>query len=82
MATSAARGEAHVTSDIEFRFERAEEALDDGIVPAVADATHADGDAAGVEQAPIVVARVLAAAIGVMQLRDAGASRAPGAARS
>src|SRR6186713_979286 len=53
----------------QFRFQRAEEAFDNGVVPAIAHAAHADGDAASLEQVAIGVTRILDAAVRVMQLR-------------
>src|SRR6476660_7547716 len=47
--------------------QRGEEALDDSVVPAIADATHADGEPRRREQTLIGLARVLASAIGVME---------------
>src|SRR6185295_16840479 len=51
----------------ELGFDGGEEALDDGIVPAVAFATHADCDALSSELGAVLSACVLAAAVGVVQ---------------
>src|SRR5690348_8996646 len=53
--------------DEELLGERGEETLHDGVVPAIADATHAEGEARGREQLLIRGARVLYPAIRMMQ---------------
>ena len=55
--------------DQQFLRERGEETLDDRIVPAVADATHAGGEGCTCEQLLIRRARVLHAAIRMMHAR-------------
>jgi len=55
--------------DQQFLRERGEETLDDRIVPAVADATHAGGEVRTGEQLLIRRARVLHAAIRMMHAR-------------
>jgi hypothetical protein len=51
---------------LEFEGERREEALSDGVVPAVALAAHAAGDAVPVEERPVLAARVVHAAVAMM----------------
>src|SRR4029079_15374813 len=51
----------------ELLLERAEETLDDRVVPAIAATTHARLDAMAFEQLAVRVARVLTALVGVMQ---------------
>ena len=62
-----------------LEFQRGEEALHCGIVPAVASAAHAAGNSLIGEQALEVLARVLAALVGMMQQRDRDA-RSPSSA--
>src|SRR5262245_24035864 len=50
-----------------FTLDRREEALDDGVVVAVAAATHAAGDAARVEEPLVVLARVGAALVRMVE---------------
>src|SRR5882672_4220751 len=59
---------------IELALEGAEEALHDGVVPAVALATHAARDAVSGEQRPVGVGGVLNAAVGVMHQAVAGSA--------
>ena len=56
-------GVAPASAVDELRLERREERLRNGIVPSVALAAHADGDAEAVEHATIFGAGVLAAAV-------------------
>src|SRR5262245_27002496 len=58
-----------------FGLERAEEALDRRVVPAIAGSAHADADTMAREQCPVLGARVLRPAIGVMQ--ESGTAREP-----
>ena len=51
----------------EVFLQRREEALGDGVIPAVADAAHAHADPVGRERVEVVASGVLAASIGVMQ---------------
>src|SRR3954463_14884781 len=51
---------------LDLSFDRGEEALGDGVVPAISLPAHAALDASGPEGSAIVAARVGAAAIGVM----------------
>ena len=61
------RGSAlEVVGVVHLALERGEEALGDGIVPAVALPAHAALDASGLEGLPVVVAGVRAASIGVV----------------
>src|SRR5258706_6031847 len=64
VARLCARDEIGVEDEVVLQ--RREEALSDGVVPAIALATHALHDAVLFERAAIVGARVLAAAIGVV----------------
>jgi hypothetical protein len=50
----------------QFLLQRREEALGDGVVPTVARGTHAASGAVLLEQRAVLGARVLAAAVGVM----------------
>src|SRR2546426_10649931 len=56
----------------EFDLERREEALRDGVVPAVPAPAHAHDDAVSVEHGAVVAARVLAPAVGMMHEPWAG----------
>ena len=67
-AMCASRRDAQCADDNGFRFQRAEEAFNGRIVPAVAGAAHTHPDAAGVQQRPVAMTRILTAAIGVMEL--------------
>src|SRR5262245_48963379 len=51
----------------ELVLERCEEGLDDGVVPAVAFATHADGDTQLGQRLAVLRARVLATAVGMVE---------------
>src|SRR5882672_9613323 len=55
-----------VIDSFELAFERREEALGDGVVPAVSFPAHAAFEASGVQGFSIVAARVRAATIGVV----------------
>src|SRR5208282_2721052 len=68
-----ARGEVLVV-DV-FSLERGEKAFSDGIVVAIARSAHARHDAVGREDAPVVVAGVRAASVGVMDETRARATR-------
>ena len=59
-------------------FQGCEEALGNGIVETVAGATHAGDDAGGLERRPVLLARVRAAAVGVVDQRSRGAPRSQG----
>src|SRR6266404_5618480 len=61
-----------------FGLEGVEEALDDGVVEAIAGAAHAANHAVAIEHVLVVGARVLSAAVGVMQKTGA---RTPAADR-
>ena len=64
----ASLGEIHPSSVMhELLLERAEEALDDRVVVAVAASAHADTDPERLESTAIARARVLATPVGVMQ---------------
>ena len=62
-----------VVSVDELRLEGREEALRDGVIPAIALAAHAADDSAFAEPAPVVLARVLDAAVRVMDEANLGA---------
>ena len=51
----------------EFELQGRKEALDDGVVPTIAAAAHAAGDAAHVQQILVVLAGVLAPTVRVVQ---------------
>jgi hypothetical protein len=51
----------------EFAFERGEETLGDGVVPAISSSAHARDDAARPERGPVIVAGVRTAEVGMVQ---------------